>query len=112
MKVLPKQSVCPHCETIYRYSDLNKIKFKKSTECYHCGKALRVSRMSLWILAAELIVIYAILNVIALGVMDIFSFLALYIMNIIPILAAVFIAPMYIEIIKIKNRKKRKKDSE
>lgn len=109
MKITPKQSVCPHCDTIYRYSDLNKIKFKKSTECYHCGKALRVSRMSLWILAAELIIIYAIMNAIALSVMNIVSFLALYIMNMIPILAAVFIIPLYIEIIKIKKPEKKKK---
>ena len=44
MKILPKQSVCPHCKTVYRYSDLKKIMWKKSDSCYHCKKNFKVSR--------------------------------------------------------------------
>ncbi len=106
MKILPKHSVCPHCKTVYRYSDLKKIMWKKSEECYHCKKNFRVSRKSFLILALELIAIYAIMNVIAIGVVESVNFISLFIMNIIPALAAVMLLPLYIEIIKEKKKHK------
>ena len=35
--------VCPHCKTVYRYSDTKKeIKLKQDT-CYHCKKPFKAS---------------------------------------------------------------------
>ena len=89
MKILPKQSVCPHCKTVYRYSDLKKIMWKKSDLCYHCKKNFRISRKSFWILALEMIIIYAIMNVIAIGLIESVNFISLFIMNVIPALTAI-----------------------
>lgn len=104
MKILPKQSVCPHCKTVYRYSDVQSLAWKKRASCYHCKKQFRVSRKSFLILALELVIIYAIMNVIAIGVVESVSFLSLFIMNIIPALAAVVLLPLYVELIKDKNK--------
>lgn len=29
MKFYPKQSVCPHCRTVYRYADVRELMWKK-----------------------------------------------------------------------------------
>ena len=108
MKILPKQSVCPHCKTVYRYSDLKKIMWKKSDSCYHCKKNFKVSRKGFFILALELTAIYAIINIIAIGVVESVNFISLFIMNIIPALAAVMLLPLYIEIIRDSKKKKQK----
>jgi predicted nucleotidyltransferase len=34
MQIFPAQSVCPHCKTVYRYGDLNAIKFKKKRDAF------------------------------------------------------------------------------
>ena len=109
MKLYPKQSTCPHCKTVYRYSDLNKLKFKKETECYHCRKAIRISKKSLLILLAELLVISAILNIILTGVMGIVNFWIIYVINVLLVLAAIFILPLYIEIVKADKKTDKKK---
>ena len=108
MKILPKQSVCPHCKTVYRYSDLKKIMWKKSDSCYHCKKNFKVARKGFFILALELTAIYAIINIIAIGVVESVNFISLFIMNIIPALAAVMLLPLYIEIIRDRKKKKQK----
>ncbi len=108
MKILPKQSVCPHCKTVYRYSDLKKIMWKKSDSCYHCKKNFRISRKSFWILALEMIIIYAIMNVIAIGLIESVNFISLFIMNVIPALEAVMLLPLYIEMKKEKKTKMHK----
>ena len=100
MKFYPKQSVCPHCGTIYRYSDLKPLKWKKQTACYHCGKMIRVSKISLWILVLELLLIYALLNVIAINVLHTVTLLPLFIMNVAPAVAAVILVPFYLELKK------------
>ena len=33
--------VCPHCGTVYRYSDVRKALRKKENTCYHCEKGFR-----------------------------------------------------------------------
>lgn len=107
MKLYPKHSECPYCKTIYRGAELKKIKGKKNAECYHCHKNLLVSRKSIWILAAEIMAIYVLLNVIAIGIVGNVSFLPLFIMNIIPAVAALLLLPHYIELIKAdKNTEK------
>lgn len=100
MKFYPKQSVCPHCGTIYRYSDLSPLKWKKQTVCYHCKKTIRVSKKSIWILFAELILLYAVINAIAINVFQAVTLLPLFIMNVIPAVAAVLLVPFYLELKK------------
>ena len=98
MKFYPGQSVCPHCGTIYRYSDLNRLKWKKQTVCYHCKKTIRVSHKSLWILFAVLILLYVLTNVIAINVFHAVTLLPLFIMNVAPAAAAVILIPFYLEL--------------
>ena len=110
MKLYPRQSVCPYCKTVYRYADLRGLVWKKSGVCYHCKKKFVVSRKSFLILAAEMLIIYTVMNIIAIGVVSSVSFLSLFIMNLIPAVAAVLLLPMYTELKKID--KKDKKSSE
>ena len=100
MKLFPAQSVCPHCKTIYRYGDLNGLKFKKQTECYRCRKPIQVKKTGVWWLLLEMLIIYALLNVILLGFVQGLSFLALFIINIIPAAAAAVLLPLYLELRK------------
>ena len=80
MKIFPAQSVCPHCKTVYRYGDLNKA--------------------GVWWLLLEMLILYALLNVILLGFVQGLSLLALFIINIIPAAAAVVLLPLYLELRK------------
>lgn len=109
MKFYPKQSACPHCKTVYRYSDLNKLKFKKETECYHCRKAVRISKKSLLILLAEMLIICVIVNVVLTGAMGIVNFWIIYVINAVIVLAGVFILPLYIETVKADKKTNKKK---
>lgn len=98
MKLYPKSSVCPHCSTVYRRADLKQLLWKRQAVCYHCNKTVRVSRKSLWLLAAETAVLYAAVNSIAISAVRGLSFLGLFVINLFPVLAAVWLAPYYIEL--------------
>ena len=98
MKFYPKASVCPHCRTVYRRSDLKKILWKKQAVCYHCRKSMRVSRKSFWLLAAETAAVYAVVNIFSLGVIQGLSFIGLFVINLFPALAAMWLMPYYIEL--------------
>lgn len=100
MKLYPKQSVCPHCKTIYRRAELDGLKWKKQTECYHCHKKIRVTRKGFFMLALELLAVYALLNVIMLGAVQGVTFWALFIVNIIPAAAAIILLPLYADLEK------------
>ena len=106
MKLYPSSSACPYCKTVYRYADTKKLVSKKTAKCYHCGKDCRVTRKSVWFLALELLAIYAAINAVAIGLMQTVGFLPLFIMNIIPAVAAVYLIPLYIELKKEEKRKK------
>ena len=108
MKLYPKQSVCPHCNTVYRYSDVKKIIRKKSAVCYHCGKSFKVSKSGLWMLALETAVIYALLNIAAIGAIKGLNFLGLFLLNIIPVTIAIILAPLYISLTGDKDKEKNK----
>ena len=109
MKFYPKQSVCPHCNTVYRYSDVKKIMWKKTGVCYHCGKSFNISRSGLWILALETAVICALLNIAAIGAIKGLSVIGLFCLNIIPAIAAVILVPFYISLTGEKTKKKKRK---
>lgn len=100
MKIFPAQSVCPHCKTVYRYGDLNGLKLKKQTVCYHCHKTIQIKKTGVWWLLLEMLIIYALLNVILLGFVQGLSFLALFFINIIPAAAAAVLLPLYLELRK------------
>ena len=98
MKWFPKQSVCPHCQTVYRYADVKRLTWKRQAPCYHCQKMMTVSRKSLWILAAETALVYLILNIVMLNAVRGVSFFGLLLVNCLPALAAVLLLPGYIEL--------------
>ena len=108
MKLYPKQSVCPHCRTVYRYADVRELMWKKKTACYHCRKEFAVKRRSLWLLALEMTVIYALLNLLMIGVIQGISLLGMFLINMLPALAAVWLMPYYVELKKIQSKDKKK----
>ena len=55
-----------------------------------------------------MIIIYAIMNVIAIGLIESVNFISLFIMNVIPALTAVMLLPLYIEMKKEKKTKMHK----
>ena len=83
MKLYPAQSECPYCHTVYRYSDLRKLKNAKTKECYHCKKTFQISKRSVWSLAAGILIIYSIINGVAIGLMNTINIFPLFIMNLI-----------------------------
>ena len=54
----------------------------------------------MWWLLLEMLILYALLNVILLGFVQGLSLLALFIINIIPAAAAVVLLPLYLELRK------------
>lgn len=98
MKFYPRSSVCPHCGTVYRRADLKKLLWKQQAVCYHCRNTMRVSRKSLWLLAAETAVVYAVVNSIVISAVRGLSLLGLFVINLFPVLAAVWLMPYYIEL--------------
>lgn len=103
MKFLPRNSQCPYCHTVYRYGDLKRVQFKKNTVCYHCHKELTVSRKGWLILLLEMMVIYAVINILAIGLLKNLSFGLLFLINLIPTAAAVLLLPLYAALAKKKN---------
>lgn len=77
---------CPHCNTVYRYKDVNKAMQKRDCTCYNCGKKFEVSKKKFLILFLEIALICAIFDVLALYMTERISFVLLVVLN------AVFIA--------------------
>ena len=102
MKLFAGQETCPHCKTVYRYADLKKLGRQKQTECYHCHKTIRIKRTGIVMLALELLVLYAIVNVLMLTVVTGVSFWALFIVNMAPAVLAAVLLPLYAELKKDK----------
>ena len=97
MKLFPKHTECPYCRTVYRYGDVKKAVWKKEQTCYHCKKTFKVVRRGFLFLATELILVYAMINAVAIGVMGTVSFFALFVMNMVPVVAAILLLPLYID---------------
>ena len=98
---LPSLPVCPHCNTVYRYSDVKKIRFKKSEKCYHCKKNFKISKKKLIIMIIELLIIYAALGLFLIGVVGIKP-LVLFIINVFLVAAGILLIPYYIMFVKKK----------
>ncbi len=105
MKFFPKQSKCPYCGTIYRYGDLRKLTYKKTDDCYHCKKKFKVSRKSLLIFAAEMLLIYIAANTFMILMIKSLTFILLFSVNLIITIAALLIMPMYFCLVKSEKSK-------
>ena len=103
MKCYPKQSVCPHCGAIYRYTDMKGLMWKKQAACYHCHREFAVKRRGIMILTLEMLAVYALLNLILIGAVRGVSLIGMFIINMIPALAAILLMPAYVELRKIKK---------
>lgn len=90
-----KLPVCPHCKTIYRYKDVNRLLYKKSAKCYRCGKSFRVSRKKFLILFLIIALITAIVDAFELYVIEDISFLALMLTNIITVFIGFLFLPYF-----------------
>lgn len=92
-----KLPICPHCKTIFRYKDVNRLLYKKNVECYHCGKKFRVSRKKFFILFLIIALITAIVDAFELYVIEDISFLALMLTNIITVFIGSLLLPYFCE---------------
>lgn len=108
MKLIPKHCVCPYCKTVYRYGKVKKITEKKQDSCYHCKKIFYISKKGFLWLAIETLIIYALLNLFALNVIRSLNFLSLLLINTFPVIAVIFLLPLYVELTKTEKTKKKK----
>lgn len=97
-----KLPVCPHCGTIFRYGDVNKLLYKKNVECYHCGKKFKVSRIKILILFLIIALITAIFDVFELYVIGNVTFLTLMITNIVIVFVGVLLMPFFVRFKSVK----------
>lgn len=92
---LPSLPVCPHCNTVYRYSDVKKLILKKSEKCYYCKKDFKISKKKLVVMVIELLIVYAAIGLLLMGVIGVTP-LVLFIINIFLVAAGVMLVPYYI----------------
>lgn len=97
-----KLPVCPHCGTIFRYGDVNKLLYKKNVECYNCGKKFKVSRIKILILFLIIALITAIFDVFELYVIGNVTFLTLMITNIVTVFVGVLLMPFFVRFKSVK----------
>jgi hypothetical protein len=98
---MPKLPVCPHCGTIYRYGDVNKIMGEKSHTCYHCKKNFAVSKKKFLILFLIIALFCAIFDVFELCMVANINFIALMVTNIIIIIAGLIFRPLFVKFCKL-----------
>lgn len=90
-----KLPVCPHCNTIYRYSDISKIMNKKSAVCYHCKMSLKVDRKNFLILFLIIALFCAIFDVFELYMVAQTSFIVLVVTNVVFIVTGLLLRPFF-----------------
>lgn len=100
--------VCPHCHTVYHYSDVRKNKNKKIIQCYHCNKNFKQSRKGLLLLFAIALIAAVIINLTILSNAKelLSSIVPLSIVSIIAVVLAMFFAPYFITYRKDKSNDK------
>ncbi|MED9968983.1 MAG: hypothetical protein UFA98_03090 [Ruminococcus sp.] len=74
--------------------------YKRTDECYHCKRKFKVSRKSLLIFAAEMILIYTAVNIFMILLIKSLTFIMLFSVNMIITIAALLILPMYYCLVK------------
>lgn len=90
-----KLPVCPHCNTIYRYSDISKIMNKKSAFCYHCKKRFEIKRKNFLILFLIIALFCAIFDVFELYMVAHTSFIVLVVTNVVFIVTGLLLRPFF-----------------
>lgn len=95
MKKLP---VCPHCNTIYRYSDIRKIMNKKTVVCYHCKMSFKVERKNFLILFLIIALFCAIFDVFELYMVAQTNFIFLVVTNVVFIYLGLVFRPYFVKL--------------
>ncbi len=90
-----KLPVCPHCNTIYRYSDISKIMNKKSAVCYHCKKRFEIKRKNFLILFLIIALFCAIFDVFELYMVAQTNFIVLVVTNVVFIVTGLLLRPFF-----------------
>ncbi len=99
-----KLPVCPHCHTVYTYSEVRKIAKEKSHICYHCKNEFKASKMPCIVLVLVLLVLAVSVNVGVLYMTPSLNFYVLMAINIIFILIAVAFYPLFVAFKKLKEK--------
>ncbi len=91
--------LCPHCHTVYHYSDVRKIKKKKEEKCYHCGKSFKVSRLGYLVLLAIVVLLSVVVNVMILSSMSniLVSTAPIFITSFLAVVIALIFTPFFIK---------------
>ena len=118
MKLYPAQSECPYCHTVYRYSDLRKLKNAKTKECYHCKKQFAAKKIYKAIPIAIACIVMIIVNLILFHTTADISkgtFAMIVMTDAAVILTAFVISPLFVRLKKLpgqvnENKRKRRKD--
>lgn len=89
-----KLPVCPHCRTVYYYSDVMKSTKNKRMECYHCKKKFAVKK---WkgrcTFMAAVAVIMAVIDVLLLNVVKMKSAIPIMIFTVICVGLSLLLLP-------------------
>lgn len=93
-----KLPVCPHCKTVYGYKEVNENKKKKVIKCYHCKKEFHNSRTGIAVLAAIVLVIAIVLNIIILNSSseNFFCIIPMAIISITAVIIGMLLIPFFI----------------
>lgn len=100
-----KLPVCPYCNTIYRYGDVNKLTLKKSSECYNCKKSFRISRAGIAVLFAIVFLVAFLTDIFELVFMPDIRLLSVFLTNIIAVMIGIFLVPYFIGFNKAEKKK-------
>lgn len=75
-----KLPVCPHCNSVYYYKEVNKLSGYKKIECRNCGKVFEVSKLKSRIIFSLIyFVLLILLNVLFLAVFNAGGFVCIFI---------------------------------
>lgn len=104
-----KLPVCPHCNTVFYYSDVVRLSKNKIGECYHCKKTFKVSkwkgRVIFYCIFAVLI---SLLDVIFLHITDTKTAIPIIVFTLICVVVSLLFLPYTVRFKskeKIKNKK-------
>lgn len=111
-----KLPVCPYCNTIYRYKDVNKLKSKKENECYHCKKKYRIKRFpKILILIVFIVVLCIFLNILFLTKavsLNLITLIMMLTVTVILLCIGYFLIPFFITFKKDKKDEKNDEKKE
>lgn len=101
--------ICPHCHTIYRYSEVKKATNHKKLTCYHCKKEFSVSKKNIILLFIAVCVIAMVVNVIQLYISPSLNIMMIFATNIILVIIGLILVPYFIRFKKIFKKEDKSK---